>query len=277
MPPDSPIGFAPADWALFLLTGLFLLMAVAWRPKVQLVFAALAQSKRSCLLFFFLLPIALRLLLLAHHPVPTPDIYDEFSQLLLADTLLHGRLANPPHPTHQFFETFFVLQQPTYSSIYPLGQGLLLALGRLISGVPWTGVLLASGAFCASCYWMLRGWVTPGWAFVGGLLAVAEFGPLCAWTNSYWGGLVAAIGGCLAFGALPRLKQYARPRDAVLLGIGFSLHIITRQFESVFLLLAVLLFFSPSREAASPRGGICVTYSCADWLAHSASEPLSDT
>ena len=208
------------------------------------------QSRRSCLLLFFLLPIVLRLLLLPHHPVPTPDIYDEFSQLLLADTLLHGRLANPPHPMQRFFETFFVLQRPTYSSIYPLGQGLLLALGRLISGVPWTGVLLASGAFCATCYWMLRGWVTPEWAFLGGLLAVAEFGPLCAWTNSYWGGYIAAIGGCLVFGALPRLREYARARDAVLLGVGFSLHVITRQFESVFLLLAALPFVLRSKKSA---------------------------
>ena len=190
----------------------------------------------------FLLPIVLRLLLLPHHPVPTPDIYDEFSQLLAADTLLHGRLANPPHPMHEFFETFFVLQQPTYSSIYPLGQGLVLALGRLVSGLPWAGVLMATGAFCASCYWMLRGWLTPGWALLGGMLAVAEFGPLCAWTNSYWGGSIAAAGGCLVFGALPRLRQYGQPRDALLLGAGFSVHMLNRQFESVFLLIAIALF-----------------------------------
>ena len=197
------------------------------------------------MLLLFLLPIVLRLLLLAHHPVPTPDIYDEFSHLLTADTLLHGHLANPPHPMHEFFETFFVLQQPTYSSIYPLGQGLVLATGRLISGLPWTGVLMAAGAFCAACYWMLRGWLTPQWALLGGVLAVAEFGPLCAWTNSYWGGSAAATGGCLVFGALPRLRQCGRARDALLLGAGFSIHMLNRQFESVFLLIAIGLFFAP--------------------------------
>jgi hypothetical protein len=185
-------------------------------------------------------------LLLPHHPVPTPDIYDEFSHLLLADTLLHGRLANPPHPMHRFFETFFVLQQPTYSSMYPLGQGLVLAFGRLISGTPWTGVLIATSAFCAACYWMLRGWVSPSWALLGGIFAVIEFGPLCQWTNSYWGGgSFAALGGALVFGALPRLRQYARPRDALLLGTGFGIHMLTRQFESLLLLLAVFLFFAP--------------------------------
>ena len=237
MPPDSGVGFAPADWTLFLLAGLLLLAAFVWRPRVQWVFHALAQKKRTCAIGLFLTPIVMRLLLLPHHPVPVPDIYDEFSQLLMADTLLHGRLANPPHPLHQFFETFFVLQQPTYSSMYSLGQGGLLALGRLISGTPWTGVLLATGAFCAACYWMLRGWLPPAWALLGGLLTVAEFGPLCQWANSYWGGgALAAAAGCVAFGALPRIRDYARPRDGLLLGLGLGVHVLTRQFESVFLL-----------------------------------------
>ncbi len=219
---------------------------------MQWAFHALAQKKLTCAIGLFLTPIVMRLLLLPHHPVPVPDIYDEFSQLLMADTLLHGRLANPPHPLHQFFETFFVLQQPTYSSMYSLGQGGLLALGRLISGTPWTGVLLATGAFCAACYWMLRGWLPPAWALLGGLLTVAEFGPLCQWANSYWGGgALAAAAGCVAFGALPRIRDYARPRDGLLLGLGFGVHILTRQFESVFLLFAILLFL---RKRIWPTG-----------------------
>ena len=201
------------------------------------------------MVLLFLLAITLRLLLLPHHPVPTPDVYDEFSHLLLADTLVHGRLANPLHPMHRFFETFFVLQQPTYSSIYPLGLGIELALGRLISGTPWTGVLIVAGALCASCYWMLRGWVSPAWALLGGMLALMEFGPLCQWTNSYWGGSLAATAGCLVFGALPRLRLRSRPRDAVVLGLGVGVHMITRQFETVFLVLAVLIYLARSPQA----------------------------
>jgi len=65
--------------------------------------------------------------------------------------------------------------------------------------------LLAGGVFCAFCYWMLRGWVTPEWALLGGMLAVMEFGPLCRWGNSYAGGYLAAFGGCVLFGLLPRV------------------------------------------------------------------------
>lgn len=242
MPPDSILGFALADWVLAFITCLLLISAYAWRPGVQKAFNQLAAKTRTCMLLLFMLPILMRLFLLPHHPVPTPDIYDEFSHLLMADTLLHGRLANPPHPLHQFFETFFVLQQPTYSSIYPVGSGLMLAVGRLISGTPWTGVLLTSGALCATCFWMLRGWVPPGWALLGGLLAVCEFGPLSLWTNSYWGGSLAATAGCLVFGALPRLRLQFRPRDAMLLGLGFTVHMLSRQFETLLLFLSILLF-----------------------------------
>lgn len=245
MPPDSAVGFAPADWLLAFLTALLIAAAFLWRPAVQRAFEAVAQRTRTSMLLLFGLPIALRLLLLPHHPVPVPEIYDEFSHLLVADTLLHGRLANLAHPMHRFFETFFVLQEPTYSSIYPLGQGLVLAFGRLLSGIPWTGVLLINGVFCAACYWMLRGWIPPPWSLFGGFIAVMEFEPLSQWMNSYWGGTFAATGGCLVFGALPRLRAYGRPRDAVLLGVGFGMHMLARQFESLLLLIAVVLFFLP--------------------------------
>jgi hypothetical protein len=59
-----------------------------------------------------------------------------------------------------------------YSSIYPLGQGIALAFGQIVFGDPWVGVLLAAGLFSALCYWMLRGWTSPGWALAGGLMTV---------------------------------------------------------------------------------------------------------
>ena len=114
------------------------------------------------------------------------------------------------HPLHQFFETYFVLQEPSYSSIFPLGQGIVLAMGQVIFRNPWAGVAISVGLFCALCYWMLRGWTSPGWALAGGVLAAIEFGPLSQWMNSYWGGAVSACAGCLVFGALPRLLKEGR-------------------------------------------------------------------
>jgi hypothetical protein len=239
-PPDHPFGFSGSDWIELLLAALFVF--ILWRPWVEYITRRFAQKTVWAMATLAVLPVVLRLALLPHHPIPVPDIYDEFGHLLVADTLRHFRLANPPHPFPRFFETFFVLQQPAYSSIYPLGQGIALAAGWMIFGHPWAGVLLSTAALCSLCYWMLRGWTTPGWALVGGMIAILEFGPLSQWMNSYWGGSFAAAGGCLVFGSLPRLRLSPEFRNAALLGLGFAIHFLTRPYESIFLAMAVITF-----------------------------------
>ena len=253
LPLTNPLGMGASDLIELSLAAMLLAFALAWRPWLEPYAARLAQKPVWCLLLLAALPVGLRLMLLPRHPVPVPGIYDEFSHLLVADTLRHFRLANPAHPMHRFFETFFVLQEPTYSSIYPAGQGVALALGWAIFGTPWAGVVLAVAALCALCYWMLRAWTTPGWALAGGVLAVMEFGPLNQWMNGYWGGALPAAAGCLVFGALPRLRRGRSLRDAVLLGAGLAMHLLTRPYESIFLILCVILYLLPGwRLAAKP-------------------------
>lgn len=241
----NPIGFGASDFILLAWAALLVVLLLA-APRVERPLRAFATHTRWCMLAMGGLPVVLRLAMLGQAPVPTPHTPDDFGYLLSADTLAHFRLANPPHPMFRFFETNFVLQEPTYSSSYPLGQGIALAFGQIVFHQPWVGVLLAAGLFCALCYWMLRGWMSPGWALLGGLLVVAVFGPLQYWMNTYWGGSLAAAGGCLIFGALPRLQQSARLRDAVLLGLGFGVEWLVRPFETLFLLVCVALYLAPS-------------------------------
>jgi hypothetical protein len=240
------MGFNTTD---YILLGLAALIAVVFAIRRQILAAADALAKRPVVSMLVLaaLPIVLRLAMLGYHPVPTPRVADDFSYLLLGDTLSHFRLANPMHPMRRFFEAVFVLQEPSYASIFPLGQGIALALGQLLFHQPWAGVLLSGGLLAALCYWMLRAWVDTRWALLGGLLAAIQFGPLSSWMNTYWGGAVSGIAGCLVFGSLPRLREMRLPAASVL-GLGLSLQLITRPFEFVIMLVAVLLYRVPKRS-----------------------------
>ena len=164
---------------------------------------------------------------------------DEFSHLLLADTLLHGRLANPTHPMWVHFETSDVIMLPTYASVYPPIQGIFLAAGKLLTGQAFVGVVLSVAIMCGAICWMLQGWMAAEWALLGGVLAIMRFGVFTYWADGYMGGAPAAIGGALAMGALPRIKENCQTRDAVILGIGLAVLADTRPFEGLLLSLLI--------------------------------------
>jgi hypothetical protein len=248
VPLHNPLGFGVSDLIELGLTLLALLaiFGYAWMGNWLMNFA---RRTAWCMLALFVLPAALRLALLPRVPPPIATTSAEFGSLLLSDTLLHRRLVNPPHPFHEFFETPLVVQTPVYRSILPIGDGLLPAAGQLLFHSNWAGILLGVGALAALSYWMLRAWITPGWALFGGVVVACAFGPLCRWTNSYWGGFIAALAGCLIVGALPRLKQ--NPRSAVfslnvaLLGVGLAIELLAHPsafclFVPILILAAIL-------------------------------------
>jgi hypothetical protein len=257
LPLRNPIGFGAADF-IELAAAVLLVVLLLARARVARWFAIVAEKTGWCMLLLAALTVLLRLAMLAQSPVPTPSGADDFSHLLAGDTLRHLRLANPTHPMHRFFESVFTLQEPSYSSIFPIGQGLILAFGWIFFGHPWVGVVLSVAAFPALCYWMLRAWTTPAWALAGGLLAAIEFGPLRYWMNTYWGGAVSAVAGCLIFGALPRLRDRGRTRDAVLLGAGAGLQFLARPFEALLLTLPIALFCLPDLRRMRRALGIAV-------------------
>lgn len=230
-------------------------LADSFFRRVEGIGTRCARQRGHAVLGIALVAIVARLCFVGIDPVPAPQVHDEFAHLLAGDTFAHGRLTNPTPPLPLFFETFHVNLWPTYMSKYPPGQGAVLAVGELI-GNPWIGVLLSVAVMCGALLWMLQGWLPGRWALLGAALAWLHFGLFNYWVDSYWGGAVAATGGALVMGALPRIMRWHRPRDAVLMGLGVFVLGNSRPFEGLLLCLTVavmVVFWFRSRRSPSWR------------------------
>jgi hypothetical protein len=208
--------------------------------SVERWFAKLARRRMLSVVVVGLLVLGIRAVLIPVLGIPEPIVHDEFSYLLAGDTFAHGRLTNPTHPMWKHFESFHIIQQPTYMSMYPPAQGVVLALGERL-GHPWIGQCLVTAAMCSALCWMLQAWLPPGWALLGSMLAVLRLGILSYWMNTYWSASGAALGGALVLGALPRLKRRPRIRFSAAMALGLIILANSRPYEGFVLSVTVAL------------------------------------
>lgn len=195
-------------------------------------FESIAQRRIFLLLLIPALSFTVNMLIAFKNGIPRVLVQDEHSYLLAADTFAHGRLTNPTPPFWEHFETPHELMQPTYMSKYPPGQGLALALGQALAGLPIVGIWLTTAAACAMIYWMLLGFVPPPWAMLGGFVAVLH-PQLIQWSQNYWGGSVAILGGAMVLGGWVRLMSKPVLGPGVLLGIGLAILANSRPYEGL--------------------------------------------
>jgi hypothetical protein len=246
--------------------------------RVEQAFMALARRRGLAVAAVGIAAFLLRLALLPFIPVPLPFVPDDFSFLLAADTFAHGRLANPTPAMWIHFESIHISMQPTYMSMYFPAGGLVLAAGKVLFGCPWIGILCATALMCAAICWMLQAWLPPGWALLGGILAILRIGLFSYWINSFSAASsLAAFAGALVLGAMLRLVRKPRALEAILLGVGMGLLVISRPYEGVLLCLPVALYLghwaffgknrpAPARLARLAAIPVLVTLIAVAWL-----------
>jgi len=217
----------------------------AWFTRIERASGRLARRKTLSVAIVGISAFLLRLAILPVCPIPKPFIHDDFSFLLAADTFASGRLTNSSPAMWEHLETVHVTMKPTYMSMYFPAQGLVLAAGKVIAGHPWFGILLVTSLMCAAICWMLQAWLPPAWALLGGALAILRLGLFSYWIDTYSGaGSIAALGGALVLGGLPRFMKSVHLRDGLLMATGVVLLGTSRPYECLLLCLPVVCYLA---------------------------------
>ncbi len=201
--------------------------------RLEIWFREVARRRALSVFVVGFTACLLRVLILPLSPIPQPFIGDDFSFLLAADTFASGRLTNATHPMWVHFESFHITHQPTYMSMYFPAQGMVMAAGKLLAGHPWWGIWASCGLMCAAICWMLQAWLPAKWALFGGMLAILRIALFSGWIDTYTGGAVAAIGGALVLGALPRIRRAFRVRDFFWMALGMAILANSRPYEGL--------------------------------------------
>ncbi|MGO9917694.1 MAG: hypothetical protein ACLQIB_23735 [Isosphaeraceae bacterium] len=199
--------------------------------------------------------LSLWVCLLLHRVSPdTPVVTDEYAYLIASQTFAEGRLTNPQHPLWQHFQAEHILDSPTYMAKYPPAQGLALAAGRILFGDPWWGVWIPFACGAAAVCWMLQAWVSRRWALIGGLMTAVHPSMhnqlayqwhgmhLFSWTQSFWGGGVAMLGGALFLGGVRRAVLKPRAWPCFVTSVGMLILANSRPFEGLLVVAATLCY-----------------------------------
>jgi hypothetical protein len=180
-------------------------------------------------------------------------MHDDFSNLLLAETLCLGRVCNPTPIAAESLETFHVLVTPTYTSKFPIGPALFLSLGKMVVGSPAFGLWCCAALATACLSWMLASIFTARWVMWIGLLLAIHPCWQNGWAQEYTHGWLPMSGCALVLGSVLRLRNRVVQQEqcrvsaftiALGIGLGGCLVLFSRPFDGgivCFLLVVSLL------------------------------------
>lgn len=189
----------------------------------------------------FCLGMVLCMLMVYPFGTPMPQVHDEFSYLLMADTFASGQLANPSHPLAKYFESFHILVDPVYQSKYFPLQGIYLAIGQLI-GHPILGIWISVGLMGNVFYYAAQALVDRRLAWLAALCLMIHFGVLNNWGYIFWGGTPFAIAGTMVLGGTLHHWRSPARKHGLMAGIGLASIILSRPYEGFFFCLPLAFF-----------------------------------
>ena len=139
-----------------------------------------------------------------------PMLHDEHSYLLQAQHIARFRLWMPAHPMADFFDSFHILVEPVYASIYWPGTGLFGAVGVWLNLPHFAIPLVLYGAVVAlTCYVASEATDTLSGILAGLIIAAQPY--LAAFSTQMMSQMPAAVLGAALFWGF--LRWRAAPSD----------------------------------------------------------------
>jgi hypothetical protein len=161
-----------------------------------------------------------------------PKYHDEFSYMIQTRHVASGRLWAPPHPAAGHFDSFQLITEPVYASIYFPGAAMLYAPGIWLGWPHWVIPLLLSGAVVGMTFRVTAELVDAVAGFLAALMLVAlpvfrlQSIMVMAQVPSMFLALVALC-------AWLRWRRDRSTRWALLIGLALGWAIITRPLDAL--------------------------------------------
>jgi hypothetical protein len=184
-----------------------------------------------------------------------PVYHDEFSYQIQAQMLAHGRLWMPHHPLADFFDTFYVIVEPVYCSMYFPGTAMLLTPGVWLELPHWAMPLLLSGLTVSMSYLLFRELLDG----VAGLLAaimMVGLSLLRMLSIMTLSAVPALLLGMTLLWCWLRWRRNRRSGWLVLMGISMGWLAITRPVDALCFALPAAAFFLWDLRGESWGGAI---------------------
>jgi len=184
-------------------------------------------------------------------------MHDDFGNLLVATTLLEGRFANPVPSAWQSMETFHVVFQPSYASKYPVGLGVMFAIGKLLFGSFAAGLWLCAGLASSAIAWMIMAHFPRRWGLAAGMMTATHPYWQNGWSQEFTNGWLAVTGIAFVLGGLLRIRRSYRQTQlsnsspslrssyTAMVGLGCVLTLFSRPFEGGLVCGLLGLYFLP--------------------------------